>query len=148
MNRIHRIFPSIIFSTRKAWTSHISQEDGLLLQIIGSLAVLILDRPKVLNSLSLELIRSFTSLLIKCDEDPNIHAILVKGNGGKAFCSGGDIVSITDSARNGGDIHSRFFQEEYCLSRFIIVPILFGILSYCTLIISCILIEIYLLSWS
>ena len=120
MHRIYRVFPNKIFSTQKAWTSYISQKDGLLFQIYGSLAVIILDRPKVLNSLSLELIRSFTNLLIECDEDPKIHVILVKGNGGKAFCSGGDIVSITDSARKGGNIHSRFFLEEYSLSKYTI----------------------------
>lgn len=124
MHRVLQILPTIIRSSHKAWTSYVSQTEGLLFQINGSLAIITLDRPKVLNSLSLESIRSFTKLLIACDDDPNIRVILVKGNGGKAFCSGGDIVGITNSARKGGDIHLRFFQEEYCLSKFIISPIL------------------------
>ena len=83
----------------------------------GSLGILNLNRPQSLNALNVNMIRCLTEKLIDWDVDPNIKVILVKGLGGKAFCSGGDILNITNSVKEGGQVHNTFFQEEYVLGR-------------------------------
>ena len=99
-------------------------------EIKGSLAILKLNRPRSLNSLSLGLIRSLQDQLLQWENDPSIKVILIKGGGDKAFCSGGDIISIINSARDGGSIHNAFFPEEYCLSKCLssIVLVITGII--------------------
>ena len=39
--------------------------------------------------------------------------------GGKAFCAGGDVRAVTESAVRGGSIHKDFFREEYRLNALI-----------------------------
>ncbi|KAI6649874.1 hypothetical protein LOD99_6424 [Oopsacas minuta] len=74
------------------WVSFKSHGEGLLFETRDSLATITLDRPKALNSLTLDLIRSFKEKLIEWENNPRVKVILVKGGGGKAFCSGGDIL--------------------------------------------------------
>ncbi len=49
-----------------------------------------LNRPKALNSLSLDMCDNITSLLLEKINVSNstIGAFVMKGNGGKAFCAG------------------------------------------------------------
>ena len=42
---------------------------------------------------------------------------LFAGAGGKAFCAGGDIRSLTESVASGGTVHEEFFKEEYILDH-------------------------------
>lgn len=39
--------------------------------------------------------------------------------GGKAFCAGGDIKSVTDSAKEGSNLYKEFFKREYFLNNLI-----------------------------
>jgi len=84
----------------------------------GGLGLIALNRPKALNTLSLAMYREFDPQLIAWGRDPEIHAIAVKGEGGRAFCAGGDVRAIYE-ARQGqvgdGDYKTDFFREEYSL---------------------------------
>ena len=44
-------------------------------------------------------------------------SVVLSGAGGKAFCAGGDIRSVTDSVAAGGALHEDFFKEEYILNH-------------------------------
>lgn len=77
-------------------------EAPVLIQEYGGHKVVILNRPKALNSLNLEMVRLLTPLYKvwkimivhyigkKWESDPNT-VIIMKGAGDKAFCAGGDI---------------------------------------------------------
>ena len=97
--------------------SNLIHLDCCIGEVKGSLAILKLNRPKALNSLNLGMIRSMNNQLLTWENDPDVKVILIKGEGEKAFCSGGDIVSIIRSAREGGCVHQVFFPEEYALSK-------------------------------
>ena len=113
-----RLYPLIYSSlTIKKTLSNLPHLDEYFCEINGSLAIFKLNRTKALNSLSLGLIRSIKDRLLAWENDPRVKIILIKGQGEKAFCSGGDIVSIIKSAREGGCIHHAFFLEEYVLSK-------------------------------
>lgn len=51
----------------------------------------IFRRPKSLNALNEPMCKTLHQLYTDWDASPDVHAILVKGAGGKAFCAGGDV---------------------------------------------------------
>ena len=49
-------------------------------------------------------------------ESENLSSILIKAEGGKAFCAGGDIIELTSPTWEGDyDSGTAFFREEYQL---------------------------------
>lgn len=97
----------------------------ILFERRGSIGLVTLNRPKALNALTLGMIRQFDPQLREWAADPSIKAVVVQGAGEKAFCAGGDVVSLYEAgkaARDGrGDGSSirAFFSEEYVLNRLI-----------------------------
>ncbi len=59
----------------------------------GSVAIVSLNRPEVLNALNKEMVQELNKELKTLSLDDEISIIILKGNGG-AFCSGGDIKSM------------------------------------------------------
>uniref|UniRef100_A0A667GBH9 3-hydroxyisobutyryl-CoA hydrolase n=1 Tax=Lynx canadensis TaxID=61383 RepID=A0A667GBH9_LYNCA len=51
------------------------------------------------------------------EQDPETFLIIIKGAGGKAFCSGGDIRVISEAGRANQKIAQDFFREEYRLNN-------------------------------
>ncbi|RLL46842.1 enoyl-CoA hydratase/isomerase family protein [Oceanobacillus piezotolerans] len=60
----------------------------------GQIAYLTMNRPNKLNSLSGDLVSALISALKEAERDDEIKGIILSGEG-KAFCSGGDIDSMT-----------------------------------------------------
>jgi len=88
------------------------------------IAVARLNTPKALNSLSLEMIRLLTPKLKGWAEDDSVRAVWIEAEGDKAFCAGGDIVSLYRSMTEPqrGNVASEgtaFFAEEYELNYLI-----------------------------
>lgn len=85
---------------------------------------LYLNRPKSLNSLNLEMVRDLTSYMRKWETNPGSLGIVLSGIGDKAFCAGGDILSLYKNGKawkDNGDFHAfnrneTFFREEYQLN--------------------------------
>ena len=63
----------------------------------GALGIITLTRPKALNALTLGMIRVMDPLLRRWSTDPSIGAVLVRGEGDRAFCAGGDVRAVYDS---------------------------------------------------
>ncbi len=83
----------------------------------GRIGRILLDRPKALNALDLGMIRGIAAALTAWRDDPAVHAVVIEGAGGRAFCAGGDIRVIRAHALAGeaADIEA-FFAEEYALN--------------------------------
>jgi 2-(1,2-epoxy-1,2-dihydrophenyl)acetyl-CoA isomerase len=64
-------------------------------EIQGNVAVIKLNRPAVYNSFNKEMALEMQSRLDDCEEDDNIRAIYIIGEG-KAFCAGQDLQEVTD----------------------------------------------------
>ena len=60
----------------------------------GPLGLVTLNRPKALNALSLEMIRAIRPQLEAWSRDSEVKAVAIRGAGGKAFCSGGDVRAV------------------------------------------------------
>ncbi|XOZ32844.1 enoyl-CoA hydratase/isomerase family protein [Halomonadaceae bacterium KBTZ08] len=76
-----------------------------------------LNSPRSHNALSLEMIHQLGPRLQQWAEDPRVRAFWLEAEGEKAFCAGGDIVSMYQSMTGAGDVGEgqRFFTEEYQL---------------------------------
>ncbi|EIE21929.1 ClpP/crotonase [Coccomyxa subellipsoidea C-169] len=84
----------------------------------GSVGVAILNRPKALNALNEPMCKTLHRLYDDWDASPDVHAILVKGAGGKAFCAGGDVKGMVQYILAGQhDKAISFFREEYRLNH-------------------------------
>lgn len=58
-------------------------------------AVITMNRPKSLNSMSLDLVEGFIEALNKAEADDNVRVVVVTGEG-RAFSAGGDLASLDD----------------------------------------------------
>src|SRR6266403_1484204 len=88
----------------------------------GDAATVTLNRPQALNAFTLAMYRRFDPMLRAWADAPDIHAVLIRGAGERAFCAGGDVRAIYEAGRGiSGDpaLTSRFFWEEYELIRHI-----------------------------
>ncbi len=94
--------------------------DEILLGRIGGVATLTINRPQALNALTLANYRRIGPALAAWAADPSVHAVIVRGAGGRAFCAGGDVRAVWEAGRGiGGDrnLTAVFFREEYQLIR-------------------------------
>jgi enoyl-CoA hydratase/carnithine racemase len=86
----------------------------------GRAGRLVLNRPKALNALDLEMIRLCKSALDAWAEDPSVHLVVIEGAGDRAFCAGGDIRAVREHAMAGETAQvEAFFAEEYALNQLI-----------------------------
>ena len=83
----------------------------------GRIGHILLNRPRALNALDLPMIRDMTAALAGWRDDESMHAVVVEGAGGRAFCAGGDIRAIRGHvlAHHSGEVEA-FFREEYALN--------------------------------
>lgn len=96
-----------------------SEEPEILIEVRGRIGILTLNRPKALNSLTLNMIREMTKALLNWRDDEKIVAIVVQGAGDRAFCAGGDIRLLYEG-RGGDSSYARgFYSEEYQLNTLI-----------------------------
>jgi enoyl-CoA hydratase len=91
----------------------------------GSLATLIINRPRALNALTLDNYRHIGPTMRAWAADPSVHAVAVRGAGDRAFCAGGDVRAVYEAGLGIGDdpeLTTVFFREEYelirCIHRF------------------------------
>ena len=60
-------------------------------ELAAGVALVTLDRPDVLNALSLDLLDELAAILDRLDADPACRAIVLTGSGTRAFAAGADI---------------------------------------------------------
>jgi enoyl-CoA hydratase len=86
----------------------------------GSLGLLTLDRPQVLNALNHGMIKALASQLAAWAADDAIKSVAIRGAGDRAFCAGGDIRAVQQAvvagkAHEGGDL----LRDEYRMNALI-----------------------------
>lgn len=78
-----------------------------------------LDAQASLNALSLPMIEALTHRLAVWQDDPEIACVVLRGNGAKAFCAGGDVRALAEACRaepgSVPPLARRFFADEYRL---------------------------------
>jgi enoyl-CoA hydratase len=95
-------------------------EQSVIARRDGRAGRILLNRPKALNALDLEMIRALTRVLTEWHDDPHVHVVVIEGSGDRAFCAGGDIRALRDAQLRGDrPAADAFFSEEYALNRMI-----------------------------
>ncbi|MEO1089472.1 MAG: enoyl-CoA hydratase/isomerase family protein [Pseudomonadota bacterium] len=80
----------------------------------GALGHIHLQRPKALNALTHGMILAVSQALATWKDDPEVVAVMVTGEGERAFCAGGDVHEVCRLAqRQGVDAAAPFFFDEY-----------------------------------
>ena len=92
-------------------------------QLSNGTGFITLDRPKALNSLSLDMVRAMTQALLAWRDDASVAAVVVRSSSERALCAGGDIRFFHDvgraSTQGGSALLEDFFTEEYALNHLI-----------------------------
>jgi enoyl-CoA hydratase len=90
-------------------------DDEIRITRSGDLAVVTLNRPKALNALTVSMCRVLDAGLRSWRDDPEVGAVLIKGEGDRAFCAGGDIRKLYDQISTPGGMAEagRFYALEY-----------------------------------
>jgi len=92
-------------------------EDTVITRRDGRVGRIEINRPKALNAIDLGMIRVIRAGLDDWAAEPAVHAVVIEGRGGRAFCAGGDIRAIRAHALAGEtDDIAAFFREEYALN--------------------------------
>lgn len=84
-----------------------SHHDGVVLEVADAVAYVSLDRPDARNALTAEMDRALADAFDEADQDPNIHAIVLKSSSPRWFCAGGDVLEAREGrpwgiGRGGG----------------------------------------------
>lgn len=94
-------------------------EDLVVVSRLGHVLRIELNRPKALNSLTLEMIRAIAAALRMAETDADIAAVLLTGRGERGLCAGGDIRKLYESALAKDGQAEVFFTEEYAVNAHI-----------------------------
>lgn len=70
--------------------------ETILLEVDGSIATVIINRPKKLNALNRETIQELHEAVSELEKDSKIKVIIITGSGEKAFVAGADISEFAD----------------------------------------------------
>jgi enoyl-CoA hydratase/carnithine racemase len=73
--------------------------EHILFEQIDGVAVITLNRPQVLNALSMPLMGEVDAALKQCEDDDGVKAIVITGAGEKAFSAGADIHEMAGMAQ-------------------------------------------------
>lgn len=93
-----------------------SDQAEVLISRHGGIGKIVLNRPKALNALTLEMCHVIEAQMREWAGDDAVRAVVVRGAGEKAFCAGGDIRRLADKS---SDYPFRFWRDEYRLNALI-----------------------------
>lgn len=86
----------------------------------GAVGIITLNRPEAINALSQEMIDAILAALEAWAVDVAVGAVLMKGNGERGFCAGGDVRATRQLLLDGkSDEVLHFFAQEYRLNGMI-----------------------------
>jgi enoyl-CoA hydratase len=81
--------------------------------VVGNVGRILLNRPKALNALTLNMCEQLLPQLRAWKKDPAVKAIVVVGAGEKAFCAGGDVVRLYEDGKARKPYPRAFWSTEY-----------------------------------
>lgn len=79
----------------------------------GIVGHVLLNRPKALNALTLDMAVKLRHQLSDWAVDDDVYAVTIEGEGEKGFCAGGDIRWLHDTGKKDPKEAAEFYREEY-----------------------------------
>src|SRR5687767_11616922 len=87
--------------------------DTLLVERDGAVAVVTINRPKVLNALNSQTIGELSRAMHDLQQDGAVRAIVITGAGEKSFVAGADINELAILSPAEGQLHARKGQAVF-----------------------------------
>jgi len=110
-----------------AYPEHLN---NLLLERADAIAVLTLNRPKVLNALNTETLDELRRTILALKHDETVRAVILTGAGEKAFAAGADINELAVQSPSGGRDHAIRGQHVLDLIEQMGKPVIAAINGY------------------
>jgi len=89
----------------------------ILIRIVGRAGRITLNRPAALNALTYDMAMEIDAALRAWADDPAVELVIIDATGERAFCAGGDIQHMYDTAKAGDFAFGRqFWADEYHLN--------------------------------
>lgn len=105
-------------------------EEVVLLHREDGVAVMVVNRPQVLNALNREVLVKMREALRDIGSSRDIGVLIVTGAGDRAFAAGADISEMLDMNPDQAKEFSRFGQETFQLFREIPQPVIAAVNGY------------------
>jgi enoyl-CoA hydratase len=90
--------------------------EDLIVRREGAAGRITVNRPKALNSLTLDMVHSFTKALDGWKNDDAVGVIVIDGAGTRGLCAGGDIRALLESGARNDGMAETFWRDEYKLN--------------------------------
>ena len=94
--------------------------DNITLEKANGIGYVTINRPKKLNALNKATIEELHAAFLALEEDNEMRVVILTGSGEKAFCAGGDVVSLRKQVLDEGgpptELSEKFFYDEYLLN--------------------------------
>lgn len=90
---------------------------ALLCDVRNGVGHLTLNRVAAFNALNMQMVRAIQQQLDKWAADEQVVAVVLRANGDKAFCAGGDIRDLYNNHARDHTLNTTFFSEEYALDQ-------------------------------
>ncbi len=90
--------------------------EDILFEQQNTVGIILINRPNALNALNMNMIALLSNQLAKWAIDPSIQAVIIKGEGDRAFCAGGDIRAIYQQRHTNLEAARQFFWAEYSMN--------------------------------
>jgi len=87
--------------------------DNLLLERDGAIAIVTINRPKVLNALNSQTVDELRRVMLDLKRDDEVRAIVLTGAGEKSFVAGADINELAVQTPTGGREHALTGQHVF-----------------------------------
>ncbi|KJF69076.1 enoyl-CoA hydratase/isomerase family protein [Rhizobium nepotum] len=91
-------------------------ETQVIVERRGRAGIIRLNRAKAINSLTLPMVRAMFQALRRFEEDPGISCVVLRGEGDRGLCAGGDVRIIHDLGKAGDPQVLDFWREEFPLN--------------------------------
>jgi enoyl-CoA hydratase len=104
--------------------------DNLLLDRDGPVAILTLNRPKVLNALNTHTLDELRRAVLDLKRDEDVRVVIITGAGEKAFVAGADINELAVQTPTSGREHALAGQHVFDLIENLGKPVIAAINGY------------------
>jgi len=102
------------------WMASNDNDKDIIIHPKGRAGSITLNRPSALNALTHDMCIQMERALVAWHYDKAVDLVTIQGAGERAFCAGGDIVQMYQTARDGDFEYGRqFWQDEYRLNSMI-----------------------------
>lgn len=110
--------------------SDLDQLKNLLLERDGAVATVTVNRPAVLNAMSLETLDELRRVMESLGRDETVRVIVITGAGEKAFIAGADINELARQTPTGGRDHAVKGQQVFDVIEQLGKPVIAALNGY------------------